>query len=61
MSLPFRPFHPPIFVPWSDVGSVAKAGFPWSEKKNVPLQVDREVAGEIEKRSQGRWTMPELD
>lgn len=68
MSIPFRFFHPPIFVPWSDVRSVAQ-GPPWTDKKSeirftfaaspdVPLDVDREVAVEIQKRSEGRWTPP---
>lgn len=69
MSIAFRLFHPPIFVPWSDVRSVALAACPWSDKitdirftfalsPDVPLDVDLEVAAEIQKRAQGRWTMP---
>lgn len=68
MSIPFRFFHPPIFVPWSDVRSVGQ-GPPWSDKiseirftfalcPDVPLDVDLEVAGEIQKRAKGRWTVP---
>ncbi|WP_157698717.1 hypothetical protein [Geobacter sp. DSM 9736] len=71
MSIPFRFFHPPIFVPWSDIRGVAQ-GAPWSKKKheirftfamspNVPLDVDMSVAREIEKRALGRWTIPEDD
>lgn len=70
MSFPFNIFHPPIFVPWSDVNSVAQ-GTPWSDKTaeirftfalspNVPLDVDLQVADEIQKRADGRWIMPKV-
>lgn len=69
MSLPFRIFHAPIFVPWSDVTSVAWPGIPWSDKKtdvrftfarcpDVPLAVGLDVAREMEKRTAGRWSVP---
>ncbi len=72
MSIGFRFFHPPLFVPWSDVRSVWLQGVPWLKTKNllritfaqspnVPLDVDRHVAGEIQKRSGGLWTMPEVE
>lgn len=68
MSMPFHFFHPPIFVPWRDVRSVAQ-GPPWTNKKseirftfalcpNIPFDVDMYVAAEIQKRSEGRWTIP---
>lgn len=71
-SLGFRLFHPPLFIPWNDVSSTALREVPWLKKKNlvrftfamhpdIPVSVDTYVAREIEKRSQGRWTLPELD
>ena len=69
MSIVFRLFHPPLFVPWSDVRSEWIQGAPWSRKKNVlritfaalpeiPLDVDRHIAREMQKLAEGRWTMP---
>jgi hypothetical protein len=69
MSIVFRLFHPPLFVPWSDVRSEWIQGAPWSRKKNVlritfvalpeiPLDVDQHIAREMQKLAEGRWTMP---
>lgn len=33
MSLPFRPFHPPLFIPWRDIESVGVQELPWVKKK----------------------------
>jgi hypothetical protein len=71
-SLAYRLFHPPLFVPWSDVTSSAVKEVPWLKKANLvrftfamrpdlPLEVDSYVAREVEKRAEGRWTMPELE
>lgn len=65
----FRPFHPPLFFPWSDVRCAGVAELPWTDRvtlyrftfaksPTIPLDVDGHVAREIELRSQGRWTMP---
>jgi hypothetical protein len=69
MSLGFRFFHPPLFVPWEDVRTVWTKAAPWLKEKNllvitfaeqpdIPLEVDRHVAGEMEKRALGRWSVP---
>jgi hypothetical protein len=70
MSIVFRLFHPPLFVPWSDVRSEWVQGVPLVKKKNtlritfaalpeIPLDVGRHIAGEMQKRAEGRWKMPE--
>lgn len=70
MSDLFRLFHPPIFVPWNDVKSEWVSNAPWLKEKttlritftdfpNIPLEVDRHIAGEMEKRAEGRWKAPE--
>lgn len=72
MSLPFRPFHPPLFIPWGDIKSVGIQELPWVNKKTrvritftqapgIPLDVDWYVAGEIQQRANGRWKMPARD
>jgi len=72
MSTVFRPFHPPLFVPWSDISGVWLQGTPWINEKNllritfaqspgIPLDVDRHIAGEMQKKSEGRWTMPAVE
>lgn len=68
MSLGFRLFHPPIFVPWSEVRGVRVQELPWTGKNlvritfaacpEIPLDVDRRVAREIERLSMGRWAVP---
>lgn len=68
MSAGFRLFHPPIFVPWSEVRSVRGQELPWMGKNlvritfaacpDIPLDVDRHVAREIERLSKGRWAVP---
>lgn len=72
MGIMFRPFHPPIFVPWNDVTGMGIKEVPWLKKMNlikftfelipdIPVYVDTDTAREIEKLSQGRWEMPRLD
>ncbi len=64
----FRLFHPPVFVPWGDLRSERLEVFPGSGKTHVrftfascpdiPLDVDRPLAGEIQKLSEGQWSPP---
>lgn len=72
MSLPFRPFHPPLFIPWRDIESVGVQELPWVKKKtlvritfaqapSIPLDVDWYVAGEIQQRANGQWKIPAKD
>lgn len=69
MQLPFRLFHPPIFVPWSEVSSIAWAGIPWSDNKtevrfsfarcaDISVTVGIEVARKMEIRAAGAWKIP---
>lgn len=72
MGIMFRPFHPPIFVPWNDITGVGIKEVPWIKKMNlvkfifelnpdIPVYVGIDTAREIEKLSEGRWEMPKLD
>lgn len=72
MSLPFRPFHPPLFVPWREIESAGVQELPWLEKKtlvritfrqapDIPLDVDWHVAAEIQQRANGQWKIPDKD
>lgn len=72
MSLGFRPFHPPLFIPWNDIKAVWVAGAPWLKTRNllritfrdcphIPLEVDRHVANRLEEHAEGRWKIPAAD
>ena len=67
-----RPFHPPLFVPWSDVTAVGYQSVPWNKKNTgvritfalgpvIALEIDTGSAKEIEGWSEGQWRMPQLD
>lgn len=71
VSMVFRPFHPPLFIPWSDVAGVGVKEVPWLKKDNlvkftfamnpnIPVYLDPSFAEEIENLSQGQWRMPAL-
>ena len=72
MSLGFRPFHPPLFIPWNDVKAVWVQSIPLLPAKNllritftdcphIPLEVDRHVANRLEEHAEGRWRLPAAD
>ena len=72
MWIGYRPFHPPLFIPWSDVTAVRIKEVPWIRKPNlvkyifamdpdVPVYVGKDIAEEIENHSEGQWKMPELN
>lgn len=62
----FRPFHPPLFIPWSDVTGVRIKEVPWLKEPNlvkfsfamkpdIPVYVGTDIAAEVEKNSQDQW------
>lgn len=72
MWIGFRPFHPPLFIPWSDVTAVRIKETPWLKKPNlvkytfamnpdIPVYVGTYIAEEIEKHAGGQWKMQEPD
>lgn len=69
MWIGFRPFNPPIFVPWSDVSSTWIKEIPFLPRPDlvkfnfamvpdVPVYVGAYIAEEIEKLSEGQWKQP---
>ena len=69
MPMEYRLFHPPLFIPWSDVSCIRVRAAPWTgenlvrftfaKSPSIPLDVEVPVAMEIQGRSEGRWTIPE--